>query len=140
MTLNDTIQVPLLGPDRAEASCPIEIYEDEEGETFRLRLEGVPGQEEIDGEGESLFDALVALRQKLEPLGYRLRCAGSDVDVYPSGMSRSMGDGRKAYRLTLGKPGLTKDLVDIFETSPRDEPATVAEQQAFFQRWVESLR
>lgn len=139
MTPDETIQVPLLGPDGTEALCSLEIYEEDEG--FRLRLQGVPGQDQdLEGRDESLFDALSALRRELEPRGYRLRCSGTAVDVYPSGMARSMGDGRKAYRLTPGKPGLTKDLVDIFEVSESDAPATLAEQEAYFQRWIESLR
>jgi hypothetical protein len=141
MTPSETIHLPLLGPEGTEEPCSLELYEDEDGEVFRLRLQGAPGlPRELEGAGESLFDALTALRRELEPQGFRLRCAGSAVDVYPSGMSRSMGDGRKAYRLTPGEPGLTKDLVDIFDVSEKDAPATVAEQEAFFQRWVESLR
>ncbi len=141
MTPSETIHLPLLGPEGTEKPCSLELYEDEDGEVFRLRLQGAPGlPREFEGTGESLFDALTALRRELEPQGFRLRCAGCAVDVYPSGMSRSMGDGRKAYRLTPGKPGLTKDLVDIFDVSEKDALATVAEQEAFFQRWVESLR
>lgn len=145
MTPSETIEVRLLDPAGVEGPCSIELYEEDgdgdEEEGFRLRILDVPGPgREIEGRGESLFDALVALRRALEALGYRLRCAGAAVDVYPSGMARSMGDGRKAYRLTPGKPGLTKDLVDIFEVAESDVAATVAEQEAFFQRWVESLR
>jgi len=52
-------------------------------------------------QGNDLFDAFLSLRQKLEEMNFRLLCAGSRHNVWPSGMSRSMGGGRKAYPRTL---------------------------------------
>src|SRR4051812_45315099 len=60
------------------------------------------------------FSALADLRTRMEKDGLHVRCAGSCRDVYPSGMARSMGAGRKAYRLKRGAPARTADLVDIF--------------------------
>jgi hypothetical protein len=65
---------------------------------------------------EDFFSALCALRRGIEPL--RLRCYGASLSVYPSTMSRSMGCGEKAYRLTMGRPGRIADLVSIFEDGP----------------------
>ena len=64
---------------------------------------------------------------------------GGSRNVFPSGMSRDMGSGLKAYRLTLGSTGRLEDLVGIFETGPGIEPATVDEQRAFFREWVSSI-
>ncbi|MBK8170427.1 MAG: hypothetical protein IPK60_08790 [Sandaracinaceae bacterium] len=47
------------------------------------------------------------------------------MNVFPSGMSRSMGHGTMAYRLTLGLPALRAHLTSIFEASPELVPATV---------------
>jgi hypothetical protein len=60
-----------------------------------------------------LFEALADLRQSLEEQGIRLFCNGARTDVWPSGMSRSMSGGRKAYVLRLGTHA--RDLVDIFD-------------------------
>lgn len=84
--------------------------------------------------GGDLFDAMIALREELETVGGKLLCAGARRDVWPSGMSRSMGSARKAYVLELGKPGVI--LVDIFEPAEPANIGTVKEQSDFRQRWV----
>jgi hypothetical protein len=84
--------------------------------------------------GEDLFDALMALRIRLEDMGYRLLCAGARRDVFPSGMARAMGGGRKAYVLILGEPAVV--LVDIFAEVEAEQVGTVAEQQEHYQKWV----
>ena len=47
--------------------------------------------------GVDLFAAFLELREELEKAGHLLLCAGSRVDVWPSGMSRSMCGGVRAY-------------------------------------------
>lgn len=89
-------------------------------------------------QGSDLFEALVALRVQLEIKGCRLLCAGARRDVCPSGMSRSMGGGRKAYVFQLGKSA--KELIDIFEDARPNQVVTVKEQFLFRQEWVKSLR
>jgi len=69
-----------------------------------------------------------------------LLCAGARPDVFPSGMSRGMGDGRKAYITRLGQRALRTDLVDIFDDAELDAVRTIEEQTAFHERWVEALR
>src|SRR5688500_9437217 len=64
--------------------------------------------------GCDLFDAFIALREALEEIGALPLCAGARPDVFPSGMSRSMGGGRKAYVTRIGEPARMADLVDIF--------------------------
>jgi hypothetical protein len=51
-----------------------------------------------------------------------------------------MGTGDKAYRLQMGKPASLKDLVSIFCSDASVVPATLDEQKAFFDEWVESLQ
>ena len=75
-----------------------------------------------------LFDALALLRDDLEALGYRSLCAGARIDVYPSGMCRSMAHGRKAYILKLGVRPTSAHLIDIFVGSTAENiGAAVAE-------------
>ena len=88
---------------------------------------------------EDYFEALCRIREELESEGLRPLCHGASQNVYPSGMSRQMGGGWRAYKLTLGQVGRVADLVDIFTTNPDVVPVSVAEQREFYSRWLESL-
>lgn len=106
-----------------------------------VRLELVFGGRSIAADSQAgYFDALIRIRQTIEREGYRLLCFGASKGVYPSGMSRSMGVGDKAYRLEMGKAATSKDLISIFDTDASVAPATIEEQQTFFDEWKESLR
>lgn len=85
------------------------------------------------------FDALLDIRKELEKIGLLIICYGASRNVYPSGMSRSMGSGEKAYKLTFGKQALNKDIVKIFDDGPDVDPATIEEQEAYFDKWLKSL-
>lgn len=85
------------------------------------------------------FEALCRIRERLEADGLRPICYGASRNVYPSGMSRDMGGGLRAYKLQLGQLGRTADLVDIFSTGPDVVPVPVAEQREFYLRWLESI-
>ncbi len=90
--------------------------------------------------GDDLFEAFLNLRKSLEKQGYKLLCNGARKDVFPSGMSRSMGGGRKAYIIRIGLQTNMNDIVDIFDYAEPKIIATAKEQQLFYQQWVESLR
>ena len=106
---------------------------------WRLVLSGLilPIQE---FSGDDLFEALVALRLELEKTGARLLCDGARPDVFPSGMLRSMGSGRKAYITRIGASASGTDLVDIFEYAKPEAVGSVEQQKVFHERWVKSLR
>ena len=59
-------------------------------------------------------------------------------NVWPSAMSRQMGGGVKAYILTTGQPAT--EIVLIFDPDPKPDGSSVAEQEAYSQGWLESLR
>jgi len=84
-----------------------------------------------------LYKAMQALREYLEAKGCQLLCAGARPDVAPSGMSRSMGDGRKAYVLHLGKQAT--ELVDIFDYAEPALVGTVQLQREHVRAWWVSL-
>lgn len=95
---------------------------------------GLEGHEFI---GSDLFDALIALREKLEREGCLPLCAGARVDVFPSGMSRSMGGGRTAYVTIPGRPGT--QTIDIFADAEPDAVSTISAQANFHRRWIKSI-
>ncbi len=86
-------------------------------------------------EGENFFYALLELRKELELQDVKLLCKGCCRDVYPSPMILSMGDAIKAYKLTMGKHALTKDIVSIFDPCELDEYASIEEQYAYYLEW-----
>ncbi len=87
-----------------------------------------------------LFDALKKLRLDLEKDGARLLCNGSRTNCYPSAMSRAMTGGRQLYVLEKGRAATDKNCVDIFGEASAETVGTVADQEAFFQKWSSSPR
>src|SRR5215213_5758555 len=96
---------------------------------YRLIVSGLEFQRR-EFIGDDLFEALSSLRQELELSGYQLICAGARVDVFPSGMARSMGSARKAYILPFGKPAT--ELIDIFGDADPDSVGTVLAQKEYY--------
>jgi hypothetical protein len=90
-------------------------------------------------DGPDQFECLLLARVELEPQGFRFLVNGARRNVWPSGMARDMGGGRKAYVLVLGQPG-RPELVDIFETADESQIALVQEQRDFFQTWLDDRR
>ena len=73
------------------------------------------GRESANSSGIDLFDAFMNMRLELERQGLQLLCIGCRPNVWPSGMSRDMGGGRKAYVTYMERPSSGADLVDIFD-------------------------
>ena len=94
----------------------------------------------IEASAEDFFEAFCQIRLQLESERLIPFCYGASLNVHPSGMSRSMGAGSKAYRLTARRQALTKDLVNIFDSGPDVIPASVANQKQHFNDWIQSLR
>jgi hypothetical protein len=89
--------------------------------------------------GIDYFEALIKMRLHFENKDLFLLCNGSRRDVYPSGMSRDMSQGLKAYIHKIGFPCLRDDLVDIFEAADLNQIGFVYEQKEFRNLWIESL-
>lgn len=89
---------------------------------------------------ENYFDALISLRKELEKRSIKLLCKGCAKNVYPSSMILNMGNGERAYVLTMGKQARTSDLVNIFDPCDIQEYGSIIEQETFFKEWLNSLR
>jgi len=114
------------------------LIEDELGDSCTLKLIWRGG--EATASADDFFEALCTIRLQLEAEGLLLFCYGASLNVYPSGMARSMASGKVAYRMQAGKHARKADLVDIFSEGPDVVPATVAQQREFFNGWVSSDR
>jgi len=88
----------------------------------------------------TFWGALISIREELEKENTLINCYGCSKDVYPSGMSLDMGTGDKAIRLKMGQPTTQKDVVWIFDSGPDVIPATIKEQRAFFEAWMNRFR
>lgn len=106
---------------------------------WRLKFFGL-GLKQAEFEDRDLFEALITLRRELEQSNAQLLCSGARPDVLPSGMSRSMSGGIKAYIIQIGKPELSNVLVNIFDYAEPDIVGTVEEQMAFKQQYINSLK
>ncbi|KOP78231.1 hypothetical protein ACFFHH_21280 [Cytobacillus solani] len=90
-------------------------------------------------QGESFFLSLQLLREQLEAQQIQILCNGAAENVYPSPMQISMGTGELAYKLTLGKPASTEDIVHIFGYEETLKCVSLAEQLQFYRKWFDSL-
>ncbi|WP_085927669.1 hypothetical protein [Streptomyces platensis] len=96
--------------------------------TLRIRLideEFEHVYEEVD-----LLECLKSARRDLEGMGLLLCCQGARLNVFPSGMTRQMSEGRLAYSLQAGRVPSDDDLVDIFAPADCSEVATLEDQLA----------
>jgi hypothetical protein len=133
--------ITIWAPDGSTILGEFVLWDESSENLGAVRLELSFNERRIVADSDvGYFDALCKIRTVIEPEGYRLCCFGASKGVYPSGMSRSMGTGDKAYRLEMGKPALAKDLVSIFDTDVSVVPVGSEEQRVFFNMWVESLR
>ena len=134
--MSETKTIKVRRPDGVIEECSVEIVQDPQ---WKLIFSGVglQGREFVNGD---IFDAFISLRTALETIGVQVLCAGARPNVFPSGMSRDMGGGRKAYITRLGSPALRADLVDIFDYSDAQSVGSVSDQQAFHEKWAASLR
>ena len=86
-------------------------------------------------QSNNYFDALIALRMELEPLGIKLLCFGARKDVWASGMQRDMDAGMRAYLLSAHGEG-RKPERSIFEFAVPESIGTVLEQREYADAWL----
>lgn len=91
----------------------------------------------VEAQANDAFEALCLVREQLEPSGWRIGVVGAQANVWPSGMARDQGGGRRAYRLT-SKGG--ESVVDTFEPVDPASVTTLAEQRVTVDRLYEAGR
>ena len=117
----------------------LEIYEEAPDDEDFVLLKMNLGEKVLSFKSESCFEVLEQLRQYLEEKHIQILCNGAALNVYPSPMALSMGAGRLAYKLILGKQAKTEDMVDIFDYDDKYSFVSIAEQRNFYKDWLNSL-
>jgi hypothetical protein len=136
----DRRPVALISSDRGLVQGKFLLWEESPGDADRVRLAVTFGGKEIARDADDFFSALCSIRAELGVAGLVPRCYCSSRNVYPSGASRGMGTGDKAYRLYQGRPGRTEEVVDIFEDGSDVDPVSVQVQEAYYREWLRSLK
>lgn len=129
----------LISPKGSVRAGELLIRDEAEGDPSQVELVLILPDRRVAATAPDCFEALIAIRREIEPEGWRIVCWGASLHVYPSEMSRSMGIGDSAYRLTLGRFATTADRVPIFESGPGLVVATVEEQEEYSRAWFDSL-
>lgn len=137
--MNEKVSVEIQMSDGAIKPVDVEIRHDPQTSVWKLILKDI-GIGEQSVVGDDLFLAMVELRKVLERSEAQLLCAGARPEVFPSGMSRGMGGGRKAYVTRIGEPARRSDIVDIFDYATPESVVTVEQQADFHAKWAESMR
>jgi hypothetical protein len=105
---------------------------DDRDHDYTVTAEGPWGR--FSGRAGDCFEALIRVREQLEPLGWFLGVNGSRRDTWPSGMCRGMG-GFLVYHLTPFVRLTSADRIETFLPAPRETLATIADQIAFEKYW-----
>ncbi|WP_142000049.1 hypothetical protein [Amycolatopsis cihanbeyliensis] len=96
---------------------------------YLIELSGFNGT--FSGAGPDLFEALVRIREKIEPMGWFIAVNGSRLDAFPSGMSRDMAGGEQVYILRSGEPADIHDQVDTLGPADSEKVANIQEQRNY---------
>jgi hypothetical protein len=105
---------------------------------YRAQLEW--SGEPIDVGADDMFEALVRIREQLEPQGWFVAVQGSRLDAFPSGMQREMGGGLNVYVMRMGEHPRLGDVVETFAEADPSTLATVAAQRKRVEEWARSVR
>jgi hypothetical protein len=134
--MNESLSLNVLLANGVVQNCTLKLHR---GPPWRLSIEGI-ALTSTEFTGDDSFDALCSLRKALENIGAKALCAGARIDVFPSGMSREMSSGRKAYIIRIGTSVSVANLVDIFDPTTPDLVGTVVEQKAYHLTWLSHFR
>jgi len=136
----DAVQVDLWN-QRSGATVSAVISSERDGVNAHLAIEAPELELTLQADGPDLFAALQQLRRTLQPTGWVPLCNGARVDCYPSGMARDMGGGESVYVLSAKRQLRRRPpLVGTFEPASKEAVGTVADQDAYYERWLNTWR
>jgi len=135
--LDEILKVKIANDKKELYECELELYDEQLDDNVKIVLKNK--EQTMAFSADNYFDALERLRRYLEDRNEKILCKGSNENVHPSAMQLNAGSGRNAYSLALGRQAKLADVVDIFEESDFDSCVSCDKQNAFFERWTESI-
>lgn len=132
-------RVKLLTNEEKLIFADLVLYEEAIDEEDMVLLEIIIDGEKICNKSENFFSALLNTRKELEKENIQIICNGAAKNIYPSPMQMSMGSGRKAYKLYMGKQAKNSDVVDIFDCDESLEFVNIEEQSKYYDEWLKSI-
>ncbi|NUT96461.1 MAG: hypothetical protein HOY78_30975 [Saccharothrix sp.] len=116
--------------DGVELRAPLRAFLDGyDGPRPQYRIELVLRGDLLTATGMDVFDALMGLREQLEPRGCAVAVQGARRDAWPSGMTRDMEHARRVYIMRPGVKTSLADLVATLADAPVELLGTIAEQE-----------
>jgi hypothetical protein len=117
----------------------LEMHELEGSDDYLVACALPISGEQVCGQASDCFAALQTVRRIAEDRNWMICCKGARRNVWPSGMSRSMGGGIKAYTLEMGRQATLDSLVNIFDADAPELYSSVADQEVYANAWFKSL-
>ena len=105
---------------------------------YRAQLEW--SGEPIDVGADDMFEALVRIREQIEPQGWLVAVQGSRLDVFPTAMQREMAGGLNVQVMRMGEQARLGDVVETFAEADPSTLATVAAQRERAEEWMRSVQ
>jgi Clp amino terminal domain, pathogenicity island component len=134
---SDSVPVALVrGDERQQAMIHWRWTARGPGDVYQAQLEWTGSSVEVGA--NDMFEALVRIRERLEPHGWFIAVQGSRLDTFPSGMQRDMAGGLSLYVMRIGEPA--RDVVKTFDEADPSTLATVAAQRQHVEKWARSLQ
>jgi Clp amino terminal domain, pathogenicity island component len=94
----------------------------------------------IDVGADDMFEALVRIREQLEPQGWFVAVQGSRLDVFPTAIQREMAGGLNVQVMRMGEQARLGDVVETFAEADPSTLATVAAQRERAEEWMRSVQ
>jgi ribA/ribD-fused uncharacterized protein len=135
----ETVVVSLAGEDGKLERCELYLHDTSWVNKEYVRIEFKKYSVITAHESRTYFQALLRLRHQLEKQSLQILCNGAAETVYPSDMQLSMGTGRMANRLLIGKQTQKDDVVDVFGYDSTLEFVTIEKQKVFYKKWIKSV-
>jgi hypothetical protein len=132
-------EITLVGPNgerrAANVFCDQRDWSENGFSRRECRIELCADEFDLQSAAWDFFEAFCGIRDQLATQGFFPLCYGASRCVYPSGLCRDMSAGLIAYRMQMGRGVRKGDEVNIFDTGPDVEVATVAEQKESWCKW-----
>jgi len=87
-------------------------------------------------EQPDLYECTLRLRERIEPLGWLLRCNCSCLNAFVSGMARDMSGAQRIELFPFDRDlAATPRIVELFDPAPVHQIGTIEEQEAWLREF-----